>query len=101
MTTLGRIDFEPPRPRRLPLSRSCVRCGRLGGTAPAWLSAANEVAVDAFLQGRIRWVDIADVNEVVLSMHDGGNGLTLDGVLDGDAAARAHAAAIVAGKEHA
>ena len=49
--TLGRLDFEPP-------DRATFRCldlayqaGRAGGTAPAWLSAANEVAVEAFLAG--------------------------------------------------
>ncbi len=97
--TLGRLDFEAPDLAAFPCLELAYAAGRLGGTAPAWLSAANEVAVEAFLQGRIRWVDIADVNQAVLSMHDGGNGLTLDGVLDGDRAARAHAAAIVAGKE--
>ena len=35
--------------------------GRIGGTAPAWLNAANEVAVAAFLAGRIRWTQIAEV----------------------------------------
>ena len=41
--------------------------GRAGGTAPAWLSAANEVAVEAFLAGRIRWTQIADVCNAALS----------------------------------
>ncbi len=94
-TTLGRLDFEPPDLEAFPCLGLAYEAGRLGGTAPAWLSAANEVAVEAFLQGRIRWVDIAEVNATVLGMHDGGNGLTLDGVLDGDRAARAHAEAIV------
>ncbi len=97
--TLGRLDFETPDLAAFPCLELAYAAGRVGGTAPAWLSAANEIAVEAFLQSRIRWVDIADVNEAVLSMHDGGNGLTLEGVLEGDRAARAHAAAIVAGKE--
>jgi 1-deoxy-D-xylulose-5-phosphate reductoisomerase len=65
-TTLSRLDFEAP-------DRATFRCldlaytaGRLGGGAPAWLSAANEVAVDAFLAGRIRWSQIADTNAAAL-----------------------------------
>ncbi len=102
--TLGRLDFEAPDREAFPCLDLAYAAARIGGTAPAWLSAANEIAVEAFLQGRLRWVDIPDVNEAVLGMHDGGNGLTLEGVLDGDRAARAHAAAAVskaavAGKE--
>jgi 1-deoxy-D-xylulose-5-phosphate reductoisomerase len=68
-TSLHRLDFDLP-------DRSTFRCldlayvaGRLGGNAPAWLSAANEVAVDAFLAGRIRWADIATVVESSLEHH--------------------------------
>ena len=82
---LDRLDFEPP-------DRATFRCldlaytaGRLGGTAPAWLSAANEVAVDAFLAGRLRWNEIADVCVGVLEMHDGGTPHTVDDVIDADA----------------
>ncbi len=60
-TSLGRLDFEAP-------DRQAFRClalaeaaGRAGGLAPAWLNAANEVAVAAFLSGRIPWSAIADV----------------------------------------
>jgi len=55
------LTFEPP-------DRSVFRCidlayraGASGGSAPAWLSAANEVAVGAFLEGRLPWAGIADV----------------------------------------
>ncbi len=97
--TLGRLDFEAPDLEAFPCLGLAYEAARTGGTAPAWLSAANEVAVEAFLQRRLRWADIAVVNEAVLAMHDGGNGSTLEGVLDGDRAARAHAVDIVAGKE--
>ncbi|HRE00198.1 MAG TPA: 1-deoxy-D-xylulose-5-phosphate reductoisomerase, partial [Ilumatobacteraceae bacterium] len=43
--------------------------GRQGGSAPAWLSAANEEAVDAFLNHRIRWNQIAEVCDAVLQRH--------------------------------
>ena len=87
-TTLSRLDFETP-------DRATFRCldlaydaGRRGGTAPAWLSAANEVAVDAFLAGNLRWNEIPDVCVGVLAMHDGATPHTVDDVIDADAEAR-------------
>jgi 1-deoxy-D-xylulose-5-phosphate reductoisomerase len=97
--TLGRLDFEAPDRAAFPCLDLAYAAARIGGTAPAWLSAANEVAVDAFLQGRLRWVDISDVNAAVLAVHDGDSGDTLAGVLDGDAAARAHAEALIRRKD--
>ncbi len=87
-TALSRLDFGAP-------DRATFRCldlaydaGRLGGTAPAWLSAANEVAVDAFLAGNLRWNEIPDVCVGVLAMHDGATPHTVDDVIDADAQAR-------------
>ena len=87
-TALERLDFEAP-------DRTTFRCldlaydaGRCGGTAPAWLSAANEVAVDAFLAGNLRWNEIPDVCVGVLAMHDGATPHTVDDVIDADAQAR-------------
>jgi 1-deoxy-D-xylulose-5-phosphate reductoisomerase len=86
--TLARLDFEPP-------DRATFRCldlaydaGRIGGTAPAWLSAANEIAVDAFLEGRLEWNAIPDVSVGVLAMHDGATPHTVDDVIEADAQAR-------------
>jgi 1-deoxy-D-xylulose-5-phosphate reductoisomerase len=85
---LERLDFEAP-------DRATFRCldlaydaGRVGGTAPAWLSAANEVAVDAFLAGNLRWNEIPDVCVGVLAMHDGATPDTVDDVIEADAQAR-------------
>ena len=87
-SVLERLDFEPP-------DRATFRCldlaydaGRTGGTAPAWLSAANEVAVDAFLAGTLRWNEIPDVCVDVLAMHDGAIPNTVDDVIEADAQAR-------------
>ena len=70
-STLSRLDFEQP-------DRDTFRClglaysaGRIGGTAPAWLSAANEVAVEAFLAGRVQWTQISSIIEATLQHHDG------------------------------
>lgn len=87
-TALSRLDFELP-------DRATFRCldlaydaGRLGGTGPAWLSAANEVAVDAFLAENLRWNEIPDVCVGVLAMHDGAQPHTVDDVIEADAQAR-------------
>ena len=86
--TLGSLDFEAP-------DRATFRCldlayaaGRLGGTAPAWLSAANEAAVEAFLSGNLRWNQIAEVCEAVLERHDGGTPHTVEDVIQADQDAR-------------
>jgi 1-deoxy-D-xylulose-5-phosphate reductoisomerase len=65
--------------------------GRLGETAPAWLNAANEVAVAAFLDGAIAWIDIPDVCKRVLDRHDGGRAESVEAVIEADARARAAA----------
>jgi len=85
---VGRLDFEPPDLNRFPCLGLAYEAARVGGTAPAWLSAANEVAVDAFLAGRIRWVGIADVVSRVLASHDGGDADSVEGVMFADAEAR-------------
>lgn len=58
-TTLSRLDFEPPDRTTFPCLDLAYAAGRAGGTAPAALSAANEVVVEAFLAGRIMWSHIA------------------------------------------
>jgi 1-deoxy-D-xylulose-5-phosphate reductoisomerase len=86
--TLGRLDFLPPDTatfRCLPLA---YEAGRTGGIAPAWLSAANEVAVDAFLQGRIRWSQIAEVCDAALQRFEPGADASVDDIVAADARAR-------------
>jgi 1-deoxy-D-xylulose-5-phosphate reductoisomerase len=56
---IGRLDFEPPDMQRFPCLRLAYAAAVAGGTAPAILNAANEVAVAAFLEGRIGFNDIA------------------------------------------
>lgn len=58
-TTLSRLDFEAPDRSTFACLDLAYAAGRAGGTAPAALSAANEVVVEAFLAGRIMWADIA------------------------------------------
>ena len=60
----------------------------MGSTAPAWLSAANEVAVDAFLAGRLRWPQIADVCDATLQHHEVGADDTVADIVAADRRAR-------------
>ena len=81
------------------------QAGRSGGGAPAALSAANEVAVEAFLDRRIPWLAISDVNGQVLEAASGagetGNVRDVPDVLEADRAARARAREIVQALERA
>jgi 1-deoxy-D-xylulose-5-phosphate reductoisomerase len=92
---LGRLDFEPPDRRAFPCLDLAYEAGRRGGTAPAWLNAANEVAVAAFLDGRIRWVEIAAVLSDTLERHDGAPATDLDTVVEVDRRARDAAGAVI------
>jgi 1-deoxy-D-xylulose-5-phosphate reductoisomerase len=95
---LARLDFEPPDLSTFRCLGLAYAAGRLGGTAPAWLNAANEVAVAAFLEGRISWCAIPDVCDAVLSRHDGSWPDDVADVIDADRAARSVAAAVIASR---
>jgi 1-deoxy-D-xylulose-5-phosphate reductoisomerase len=90
-SSLARLDFEPPDIVTFRCLTLAYEAGRAGGSAPAWLSAANEVAVDAFLDGRIRWNQIPDVCVAVLQRHDGMVPITVEEVIGADSSARRHA----------
>ncbi|MCX7202185.1 MAG: 1-deoxy-D-xylulose-5-phosphate reductoisomerase [Burkholderiales bacterium] len=66
LATHCRLDFERPDPERFPCLRLAREALSAGAAAPCVLNAANEIAVDAFLERRIRFTDIARVNEQVL-----------------------------------
>jgi 1-deoxy-D-xylulose-5-phosphate reductoisomerase len=83
-----RLEFEPPDRRTFRCLDLAYAAGRMGVTAPAWFSAANEVAVDAFLEGRLNWAGIAAVNEAALERWDGTIASDVDAVLAADASAR-------------
>jgi 1-deoxy-D-xylulose-5-phosphate reductoisomerase len=92
---VGRLDFEAPDHGAFPCLELAYEAGREGGTAPAWLNAANEVAVAAFLEGRIPWKSIADVVKETLVRHHGTNPVSVDVVLDADRLAREQARRVV------
>ncbi|MEZ5080934.1 MAG: 1-deoxy-D-xylulose-5-phosphate reductoisomerase [Thermoleophilia bacterium] len=90
------LQFMPPDAdtfRCLPLA---VEAGRVGGTAPAALNAANEVAVAAFLERRIGFLDIPETVEHTLNEIQHGDGTDLEAVLAHDARAREVASARIA-----
>ncbi len=86
--SLGRLDFEQPDTATFRCLALAYQAGRTGSTAPAWLSAANEVAVEAFLQGRIRWSQIADVCDAALQRYEPGADQSVDDIIAADARAR-------------
>jgi len=93
-TTLGRLDFEPPDRETFVALDLAYSAGRTGGTAPAVLSASNEVAVEAFLAARISWPAIAETVAEVLAQGTG-NAEAVEDVLEADRVARVRAAAVV------
>lgn len=88
---IGRLDFEKPDFARFPCLQLAHAAAQQGGTTPAVLNAANEVAVDYFLNNEIRFTDIPVVIENVLSKIDSVKVEKLEQVLEADASAREQA----------
>jgi 1-deoxy-D-xylulose-5-phosphate reductoisomerase len=88
LATVGRLDFSEPDTDRFPALRLAREALRAGGGSPAILNAANEIAVDYFLQHRIRFLDIASTVARVMDAMGDHSANTLDEVIAVDAAAR-------------
>ncbi len=88
LVEIGGLEFEAPDTERFPCLALAYEALKMGGTAPAVLNAANEMAVDAFLQDRISFVDIPVIIEKVLSVHEPGPVLSIEAVLEADRWAR-------------
>jgi len=93
---LSRLDFEPPDLGAFRCLALAYDAGRAGALAPAWLNAANEEAVAAFLDGEIGWIDIAAVCAAVLDRYDGAAPDDVAAVIDADRRARAVARSVIA-----
>jgi len=89
LVAAARLDFEAPDVGRFPALRLARAAAEAGGTAPAVLNAANEVAVAAFLGGRLGFLGIADLIEAVLDRHENRAASGLTEVLEADRWARA------------
>jgi 1-deoxy-D-xylulose-5-phosphate reductoisomerase len=89
------LTFEAPDPKAFPAIGLAYEASRLGGAAPAWLSAANEVAVAAFLADEIGWCDIIDVVARVMDEYVADPLNSLQDLIANDATARARAHGIL------
>lgn len=85
---IARLDFQAPDEQRFPCLRLARQAAEAGASAPASLNAANEVAVAAFLEGRIRYPEIASIIEEVLNREPVVAVDELDAVFSADARAR-------------
>jgi len=88
LAEIGRLEFEPLDFNRFPCLRLAYEAMLAGGTTTTILNAANEIAVQAFLQGQIRFTDIHQVIETTLSLLSGREATQLDIILEDDAKAR-------------
>jgi 1-deoxy-D-xylulose-5-phosphate reductoisomerase len=91
LAKLGSLTFEEPDTDRFPALELARRAGEVGGTLPAVLNAANEVAVDAFVNGRINFPQISEAVRRALEEHAVVSHPTLDQILAADAWARQRA----------
>ena len=92
LAAIGKLEFEEPDTKKFPCLALAFDALRIGGTMPAALNAANEVSVEAFLDGKIRVDQIAEINRKVMDLHTVEQVSGLDVVLGVDKWARATAA---------
>jgi 1-deoxy-D-xylulose-5-phosphate reductoisomerase len=95
LIAIGHLGFEPPDYIRFPCLALARAAARTGGTSPTVLNAANEVAVQAFLDGRLNFVGISTVIDKVLQRADSSPVKALGDVLEADAAARRLAVSLI------
>jgi 1-deoxy-D-xylulose-5-phosphate reductoisomerase len=88
---IGALNFGTPDMKRYPCLSLALEAGRRAGTFPAVLCAADEVAIQHFLAGHLRFTDISRVIEDALAAHTGTANPTLDDILAADASTRAWA----------
>jgi 1-deoxy-D-xylulose-5-phosphate reductoisomerase len=82
------LDFHAPDRDAFPALDLAYAAAKRGGAAPAWLSAANEVCVQAFLEDRIRWMDIVPLVARTMDDYEDDALVNLDAVVANDARAR-------------
>ncbi len=95
---ISKLTFENPDFERFPNLTLAYRALKKGGTAPAALNASNEIAVQAFLDGKIRLSDIAEINGQILNAHVPIPADSLEIVVEADVRARGDADAFVDAK---
>jgi 1-deoxy-D-xylulose-5-phosphate reductoisomerase len=85
---ITKLEFEQPDFESFACLKLAYQAGETGQTAPAWLNAANEVAVEAFLQHQIMWVDIPHLIADVLDNYDGRQAIEENDIYEADKQAR-------------
>jgi 1-deoxy-D-xylulose-5-phosphate reductoisomerase len=99
LVAIGRLEFQAPDLERFPCLRLAFEAARVGGSAPLVLNAANEVAVAAFLNGRVSFPGIATtVEETLASQFESVVGQDLDFLIDLDHRARAITGQVISRK---
>ena len=94
-TQMIKLNFEPPDQTSFPCLNIAYEAGRQKGTAPAWLNAANEEAVSAFLSGQLLWQEISEVISATLQQWSGENVDSIETVLKADSEARLVASELI------
>ena len=100
LASIGALNFAPVDYGRYPALKLALEAGRRGGTYPAALCAADEVAVEAFLRGLTRFTDIPAVVQDVLDGHEDCGSPSLDDILGADERARARARLSLSSQAH-
>lgn len=95
LTEIGTLTFCKPDHDRFPCLRLGYESLRIGGTMPAAMNAANEIAVDAFLNGGIRFTDISDIIQSTMQAHSPQPVLSVEAALEADRWAREKADSLV------
>ncbi|HEY7128877.1 MAG TPA: 1-deoxy-D-xylulose-5-phosphate reductoisomerase [Nitrospira sp.] len=95
LTEIGTLTFCKPDHDRFPCLRLGYESLRIGGTMPAAMNAANEIAVDAFLNGGIRFTDISDIIQSTMQAHTPHSVLSVEAALEADRWAREKADSLV------
>ncbi|MDI7260263.1 MAG: 1-deoxy-D-xylulose-5-phosphate reductoisomerase [Thermodesulfobacteriota bacterium] len=99
LSGVGALTFSPPDPERFPCLRMAYRSIEIGETMPAILNAANEVAVNAFLEGWIKFTDVPPLLQRVMEEHEVKTIRTIEDILRADQWAREKTKTIIEGKK--
>ena len=94
---LGRLTFSEPDTERFPCLRLAYEALSVGGTVPAVMNAANEIAVEAFLKGKLDFLGIAQIIEKTMSRHQREELTTIDRALQADLWGRREAKKLISG----
>jgi 1-deoxy-D-xylulose-5-phosphate reductoisomerase len=97
LSRVGTLTFMKPDIERFPALQLAYAAAKRGGTMPAAMNGANEIAVQAFIEGRIGFTDIIPVSKQVLDLHSVREVPSLDDILTADRWAREEAGRIVKG----